>query len=107
MNVEEFREHGKNLVDFIANFCEGVENIDVLPNVEPGFLTPLIESECPEKPESFDVIFKDFEKNVLPGMAPDSHPNYLAYFSSGLSFPGILGEILSSGFSSRVFTRIN
>lgn len=107
MNVEEFRSHGKKLVDFIANYCGDIENVNVLPDVEPGFLTPLVDPECPEKPESFDVIFEDFEKNVMPGMAPDSHPNNYAYFSCGLSYPGILGEILSSGFSSRVFTWIN
>lgn len=107
MNVEEFRKHGKQLVDFIADYSESIEGTTVLPNVKPGFLTPLIEAECPEHPETFDMIFKDFEMKVLPGMAPDSHPNYFAYFSCGLSFPGILGEILSSGFSSRVFTWIN
>lgn len=107
MNIEEFRKYGKQLIDFIADYSQNIEDVNVLPSVKPGFLTSLVESECPEKPENFDVIFKDFETNVLPGMSPDSHPNYLAYFSCGLSFPGILGEILSSGFSSRVFTWIN
>uniref|UniRef100_T1H3V5 Aromatic-L-amino-acid decarboxylase n=1 Tax=Megaselia scalaris TaxID=36166 RepID=T1H3V5_MEGSC len=107
MNVEEFRGHAKNIVDFIANYCKHIESKDVLPGVEPGFLPPLLQKECPEKGEPFDKIFKDFEEKVLPGMTPDSHPNYFAYFSCGLSFPGILGEMLAHGFSSRIFTWIN
>lgn len=42
MNVEEFRKHGKALIDFIADYSANIENIDVLPDVEPGFLSPLI-----------------------------------------------------------------
>lgn len=45
MNVEEFRKHGKAMIDFIADYSKNIEQIDVLPNVEPGFLTPLIPSK--------------------------------------------------------------
>lgn len=42
MNTEEFRAHGKKMIDYICEYGKTIENRDVAPTVDPGFLRHLI-----------------------------------------------------------------
>jgi aromatic-L-amino-acid decarboxylase len=42
MDADEFRKHGKEMVDFIANFWEGLEKRKPMPDVKPGFIDSLV-----------------------------------------------------------------
>lgn len=48
----------------------------VLPDVQPGYLQPLIPCETPEKGESWHDVMKDLDRVVMPGV---SH-NVIYYF---------------------------
>mgnify|MGYP003346605650 CR=1 FL=1 len=50
----------------------------------------------PVEGEAFDLIFRDFENIILPGMTHWQHPQFCAYFPSGSSEPSILGEMLAT-----------
>lgn len=107
MNAVEFKKHGKSLIDFLSDYIENIETRNVLPSVEPGFLSELVPSVCAEEPEPFEDIIKDFESSFMDGITHEHHPHYNAYFSSGLSYPGTLGELLCAGLSVAVFNWIN
>ena len=38
MNTEEFREHGKQMIDYICDYVDNVHKRDVVAKVLPGFL---------------------------------------------------------------------
>lgn len=97
MNADEFRQKGKELIDYIANYMENIKDHRVTPNVEPGYLKPLLPKDAPQKGEEWDSIFKDFETKILPGVTHWQHPRFHAYFPAGNSYPSILGEVLSAG----------
>jgi hypothetical protein len=40
MDVEQYRKHGKWLIDYIINYNTTLMKRDVAPNVQPGFLRP-------------------------------------------------------------------
>lgn len=107
MNAVEFKQHGRALLDFLSDYIENIESRNVLPSVEPGFLSEFVPNECPEEPEPFDHIMKDFESHFMNGITHEHHPHYNAYFSSGLSYPGTLGELACAGLSVAVFNWIN
>ncbi|KAL5289950.1 Tdc1.2 family protein [Megaselia abdita] len=50
---------------------------------------------------------KDVSEKIMPGLTHEHHPKYFAYYTSGVSFPGTLGDILASGLSVGVFNWIN
>uniref|UniRef100_A0A8C0DV32 Aromatic-L-amino-acid decarboxylase n=1 Tax=Balaenoptera musculus TaxID=9771 RepID=A0A8C0DV32_BALMU len=69
MNAHEFRRRGKEMVDYVADYLEGVEGRQVYPDVEPGYLRPLLPTAAPQEPETFEDIIKDVEKIIMPGAA--------------------------------------
>ncbi len=56
MNADEFRKHGHDLVDWIAEYLEHSEKYPVLATVKPGDIVKALPSEAPEDPEPFDRI---------------------------------------------------
>ena len=70
MNAHEFRRRGKEMVDYVADYLEGVEGRQVYPDVEPGYLRPLLPTAAPQEPETFEDIIKDVEKIIMPGVSP-------------------------------------
>jgi len=97
MTPEEFRKHGKELVDWIADYYSRVEKFPVLSPVEPGDLRAGLPEHAPQQGESFDEVMADVERLILPGITHWQSPNFFAYFPSNNSFPSILGEMLSAG----------
>uniref|UniRef100_A0A8C8YSM4 Aromatic-L-amino-acid decarboxylase n=1 Tax=Prolemur simus TaxID=1328070 RepID=A0A8C8YSM4_PROSS len=69
MNSSEFRRRGKEMVDYVANYMEGIESRQVYPDVEPGYLRPLIPATAPQEPDTFEDIINDIEKIIMPGAA--------------------------------------
>lgn len=68
MDIEEFRERGKEMVEYICEYLGSLERRRVTANVEPGYLRPLLPAEAPAKPESFDAIMRDVESKIMPGV---------------------------------------
>jgi len=69
MNAQEFRSAGKEMVDLVADYLENIRERPVLPSVQPFYLKDLIPQEAPVEGESFDNIFKDIERVIMPGVS--------------------------------------
>lgn len=97
MPVSEFREQGKKMVDWIADYLENIEQYPVLSQSEPGSIRALLPASAPEQGESFDAMMEDVQKIILPGLTHWQSPNFFAFFPSNHSAPSLLGEMLASG----------
>lgn len=97
MTSDEFRRWGKVLVDWIADYREGVEEHPVLSQVEPGEIRQRLPAEPPEAGEGFEAILGDLDEFVLPGITHWQSPSFFAYFPSNASYPSVLGELASAG----------
>ena len=97
MTPEAFRRHGHEIVDWIADYWQGIESRDVVPGVEPGELRRALPTRAPEAAEPFEAILEDVERLIVPGMAHWGHPGWFAYFPSNASPPSVLGEMLAAG----------
>ena len=97
MKPDEFRQHGHELIDWIADHLEGLESLPVAPSVEPGDVRRLLPAHPPAAPEPWSAVMADIEKVIVPGIVHWQHPSFFAYFPSNTTYPSILGELLSAG----------
>ena len=97
MSPEEFRRHGHDVVDWIADYYSRIESFPVLSHVKPGEIRASLPTSAPSKGEEFPDLLKDVEQLILPGVTHWQSPNFFAYFPSNASGPAILGDLLSSG----------
>jgi len=97
MTPDEFRAHGKALVDWIADYYEQIERYPVLSRAAPGEVRAALPAEPPQTGEPFAAWLADVERAILPGITHWQSPNFFAYFPANASFPSILGELLSAG----------
>jgi aromatic-L-amino-acid decarboxylase len=100
----EFRRQLHELADWLADYRENIEQLRVAPNAKPGAIQAALPVEPPETGESFDKIFDDVKRLIVPGMLHWSHPQFLAYFGSTSTAPGIEGEIISAAFNVNAMT---
>ena len=98
MSAEEFRRYGHELIDWIANYFEHIEELPVLAQVEPGDLKAQLPSTPPAQGESMQAILSDVDRLIVPALTHWSHPSFFAYFATSTSAPGIFGELLSAAF---------
>ena len=99
MPPEEFRKYGYELIDWVANYLENVGSFPVLPNIKPGDIKAHLPLSAPKIGESIDAMIADVDKIIIPGTTHWQHPNFMAYFNSTASGPGILAELLSAAFN--------
>jgi aromatic-L-amino-acid decarboxylase len=97
MTPEEFRRHGKAMIDWIADYLERVEEYPVLSRVKPGEIRAGLPTAPPQRGESFEKILADIEPLIMPGITHWQSPNFFAFFPANGSGPSILGDLLSSG----------
>lgn len=69
MDISEFVEFAKATIDFVADYNLTLRNRNVLPDVEPGYLSKLIPEEAPEKCESWQKVLDDVEQFIMPGVS--------------------------------------
>ncbi|KAJ8415694.1 hypothetical protein AAFF_G00402510 [Aldrovandia affinis] len=95
MDAAEFRRRGKEMVDYIADYLENIEQRQVYPDVQPGYLRSLIPEEAPEEPDSYEDVVRDIERVIMPGVTHWNSPYFYAYFPTANSFPAMLADMLS------------
>ena len=101
MTPDEFRKHAHELVEWMANYMEKVEEYPVKSSVKPGKIFDKLPERPPSLPESFESFFKDFEEIIMPGITHWQSPNFFAYFPANTSPPSILAEMLTSTLASQ------
>jgi aromatic-L-amino-acid decarboxylase len=99
MTPSDFREHGRQLIDWIADYLEHPERYPVLSQVKPGEVKSQLPAQPPTAPEEFTAIWQDFNAVIMPGITHWNHPAFMAYFGITGSMPGILGELLTAGLN--------
>nr|BBI36959.1 dopa decarboxylase [Polymixia japonica] len=94
MDVAEFRRRGKEMVDYVADYLENIEQRPVYPDVEPGYLRSMIPAEPPLEAELYEDVLRDVERVIMPGITHWHSPYFYAYFPAASSFPAMLADML-------------
>uniref|UniRef100_T1GR32 Aromatic-L-amino-acid decarboxylase n=1 Tax=Megaselia scalaris TaxID=36166 RepID=T1GR32_MEGSC len=59
----------------------------------------MVPDSIPETSEDWRTILSDINKIIMPGVTHWQSPNFHAYYPTASSYPSIVGEMLSAGFS--------
>jgi len=94
MTPEEFRRHAHAMVDWMADFLDGVDQYPVRAQTRPGEIADRLPDAPPATGEAMETIFEDFKRDVMPGVTHWQHPRFFAYFPANSSPPSVLAEML-------------
>jgi len=97
---DEFREAGHQLIDWIADRRESVEERRVRPDLEPGDLVAALPDAVSGRPSSAAEVLADFDALIAPATLEVHHPMHFGWFPSNASLSSVLGDIASSGLGS-------
>jgi len=97
MTPEEFRRRGFEVVNWVADYMERLEQFRVLSQVEPGEVAASLPQLPPQRGEPFEAVLRDLDELIMPGITHWQSPNFFAYFPASTSGPAILGDLLSAG----------
>jgi aromatic-L-amino-acid decarboxylase len=97
VSPEEFREHGKRLIDWIADYRAALESRPVMSTLEPGAVRAQFPAAPPEHGIGFESVFSDLEEKILPGLSLWQHPSFFGYFPANVTLESVLGDLLSTG----------
>ena len=106
MDTSEFRKHGHELVDWMAEYLDQVASYPVRPTIKPGDIIARIPQRPPRDGEPFTLIFEDFKQIILPGMTHWQSPNFFAYFPANSSPESVLAEMLTATLGAQCMSWI-
>lgn len=104
MPKEEFKKYGYEIIDWVANYLDEINSYPVSPNIKPGDIKLKLPKNAPLNSAGFQNFISDLNEIILPGVNHWQHPNFMAYFNSSGSGPGILGEIITTAFNTNGMT---
>ena len=90
MSAEEFRRHGRVVVDWIADYSCASNGSRSSPI--GGRTHRELPAAPPEVGEPMEQIIADVDRLVVPALTQWSHPAFFAYFATSTSAPGIFGR---------------
>ena len=100
MTADEFREAGHQLIDWIADYRAGLEQMPVRAQVNPGSINSRLADTPPQSPVEFGEMLEQLQQVVVPGITQVQHPMHFGWFPSNASLASVLGDIASSGLGT-------
>ncbi len=91
-----FSERFARVGAWIETYLRETRAYPVLSRAQPGDLVRALPAAAPDEPETFDAIFADFERLIVPGITHWNHPRFFAYFSISATPVTILAEALAA-----------
>ena len=101
MDHNEFRRLGYQLVDWIADYREGLERLPVMSPAKPGEIRAAFPDHPPLHGGRMDQALAALERDVMPGITHWNHPSFFAYFPSNTSYASILGDLATAGLGAQ------
>lgn len=96
MDIDEFRSHAHQMVDWMADYMGRVETLPVRARTAPGDVDATLPRTAPDAGEPISEIMADFDRDIMPGITHWQHPNFFAYFPANSSPPSVLAEMLTA-----------
>jgi aromatic-L-amino-acid decarboxylase len=97
MDAQTFRRYGYQLIDWVADYREGMAQLPVMSPAQPGDVKAAFPDHPPLQGGRLDQALSALDRDVMPGITHWNHPSFFAYFPSNTSYASILADIVASG----------
>jgi aromatic-L-amino-acid/L-tryptophan decarboxylase len=97
--MSSFRDDAAATTEWIASYLEGVRELPVLAQVEPGQIRAALPAAPPQQAEPFAAVLRDLDGVLMPGITHWNHPRFFAYFAISGTEPGILAEFVTAALN--------
>lgn len=103
LTPEEFRRLGHRLVDWVADYRAGLDDLPVTSGPAPGQVRAALSTELPEDPapDLGDALVDLLDDVVVPATLHWQHPGFFGYFPANASLASLLGDIASGGIGAQ------
>jgi aromatic-L-amino-acid/L-tryptophan decarboxylase len=102
--ADVFRKHLHEIADWIADYRAQIAERPIAPNARPGAVLAQLDAAPPETAVSFEEIFAEIERVIVPGVAHWAHPQFMSYFGCTTTSPGILAEMITAALNVNAMT---
>ncbi|MGI8820090.1 MAG: pyridoxal phosphate-dependent decarboxylase family protein, partial [Chthoniobacterales bacterium] len=100
----EFRRHLHQMADWIADYRENIGTLRISPTAAPGAIRAQLPPDAPEEGEPLAGILADIDRVIMPGIVHWAHPQFVGYFGSTTTSPGILAEMVAAALNINAMT---
>jgi aromatic-L-amino-acid decarboxylase len=100
-HLPEFRQQAHQLVDWIADYLENIDQRPILSELKPGEILAQLPESAPEQPEPFSELVADLDRVVVPGLSGWQHPGWFAFFPANSSPPSVLAEMVTAALAQQ------
>ncbi len=97
MTPEEFRSAGHEIIDWIADFRGGIEQLPVRSRAKPGDVSARLAAEAGATRDPLRDLLNDLDSIIVPASTHPQHPGYLAFFPANVALSSMLGDFVSTG----------
>ncbi|MCL1909217.1 MAG: pyridoxal-dependent decarboxylase [Holophagaceae bacterium] len=97
MDTDTFRRLGHELIDWVAQYREGMEALPVMSQAKPGEIRAKLPKEPPQQGVGLKDIGKTLDQIVMPGITHWNHPGFFAYFPANSDYSSILADLVTAG----------
>jgi len=101
MDAQDFRRFGHQLIDWVADYREGLASLPVMSQVQPGQIRAAFPSHPPLEGGRLAEAIAALDRDVLPGITHWNHPSFFAYFPSNTSYASILADLVIAGLGAQ------
>ena len=100
-DINEFKRHAHEVVEWMARYFEEIENYPVKSKVQPGEIYQELPDKMPEKGENISQMLSDFDNILMKGVSHWQSPKFFAYFPANSSLPSLLAEMMTAAIGAQ------
>lgn len=101
MDETSFADWSKRAAEWGAAYRSSLRELPVRAKTAPGEIAAQIANAPPERGESMEAIFADFERIIVPGMTHWQHPRFFAYFPANAAPVSVIAEYLVTAMAAQ------
>src|SRR5258706_6938334 len=84
-------------MDWLADYRQSIAERRGMAGTAPGAVRAALPEGPPQTAEPFDVVIRDLDRIIVPGLSLWQHPMFYGYFPANAPLASVLGDLVSSG----------
>lgn len=102
MDYTQFRQAGHELIDYITDYLQQVQDKPLFADVQPSFLNKLFDEPLPDHPQTLAAIQQTLAEKLVPYCTHVNHKGYMGLITPSPNPAGILADLLAAALNQNL-----